>query len=426
MNDPSVPTIDLFSLGSKGLQHHGLRRANERAVLTVIGFNPGLSNAEIARISGLAPQTVSAILNDIEAVGLIERGEVLRGRRGQPATPILLRAAGGFSVGIEIGRHHAHIVIIDLHANVLSHRHLSYDESEAALLPGRIAEAIGQMVHDWPDHQRERLTDIGIGLPATLDLTNWPLPKAAENPAAPERGDLSLELQRLTGLPVMLFNDGNAACWAELIARPSPRPESFIYLLVSTSLGAGLIGEGRLWQGPSGHSADLGAMLVALGKDGPLPAHAIASVSALATRATEAGIAVELGMIDQWDWVALEPVLKPWLEDSARTLALVAFNTNAVIEGRLVVLDTILPPAITERLTQMLREEFARLPARGDIEIVSGTVGRLAPALGAAELPLYHRYFSRNLFEKNQLREPIARKRRYTGEERRGKRTPLA
>lgn len=39
-------------------------------------------------MSGLAPQTVSAILNDVEAAGLIVRGEVLRGRRGQPATPI--------------------------------------------------------------------------------------------------------------------------------------------------------------------------------------------------------------------------------------------------------------------------------------------------------------------------------------------------
>ena len=58
MSDSTNPTIDIFNLGSKGLQHNGLRRANERAVLTVIGFNPGLSNAEIARMSGLAPQTV--------------------------------------------------------------------------------------------------------------------------------------------------------------------------------------------------------------------------------------------------------------------------------------------------------------------------------------------------------------------------------
>ena len=83
----SEPVRDAFDAGGRGLQHQGLRRANERAVLTVIGFNPGVSNADIARLSGLAPQTVSAILTDLDGMGLIARGEVLRGRRGQPATP---------------------------------------------------------------------------------------------------------------------------------------------------------------------------------------------------------------------------------------------------------------------------------------------------------------------------------------------------
>jgi DNA-binding MarR family transcriptional regulator len=41
-------------------------------------------------LSGLSPQTVSAILATLEADGLITRGPVLRGRRGQPATPIIL------------------------------------------------------------------------------------------------------------------------------------------------------------------------------------------------------------------------------------------------------------------------------------------------------------------------------------------------
>ena len=145
MSDSAVPTIDLFDLGSKGLQHHGLRRANERAVLTVVGFNPGHSNAEIARMSGLAPQTVSAILNDIEAAGLITRGEVLRGRRGQPATPIFLRPDGAYSIGVEIGWRHAEVLAINMHATVVAHRHLSYAESDLAILPS----ASGLPISAW-------------------------------------------------------------------------------------------------------------------------------------------------------------------------------------------------------------------------------------------------------------------------------------
>jgi predicted NBD/HSP70 family sugar kinase len=400
VSDSAIPTIDLFDLGAKGLQHHGLRRANERAVLTVVGFNPGLSNAEIARMSGLAPQTVSAILNDVENAGLIMRGEVLRGRRGQPATPIFLRAEGAYAIGIEIGWRHADVVAIDLRGAIVAQRHIDYVEADLAALPAQLAALIAELTGDWTKEQRDRLADIGVGMPGSIHAATLSLEQSAGSRSGPSPLDFVADLEALTGLSVTLFNDGNAACWAELLAQPAPRPDSFIYLLVSTYLAAGLIGEGRLWQGPTGHSADLGAMLVDRNENGPLSAHAIASTSALVQRLNAAGIAVDPANIDGWDWPALEAVLAPWLEDCAEALALVVFNTNAVVEGSLVVLDTILPAAITARLTERLEAHFARLPVRRPVSIVSGHIGRIAPALGAAELPLYRRFFSRNLLEK--------------------------
>lgn len=400
MSDSAVPTIDLFDLGAKGLQHQGLRRTNERAVLTVIGFNPGLSNAEIARMSGLAPQTVSAILNDVEQAGLITRGAVLRGRRGQPATPIFLKPEGAYSIGIEVGWRHAHVLAIDLTGSIVAHRHIDYGDADLARLPEQLTGLIAGMTADWPQAQRDRLVDIGVCMPGTVHAASWPLEADPGSKTGPSPAAFAAALEQQTGLAVTLFNDGNAACWAELIARPAPRPESFVYLLVSTYLAAGLIGEGRLWQGPTGHSADLGAMLVGQGSEEPLSAHAVASVSALVERLGKGGLQVDLANIENWDWAALEPIAAPWLEDCARALALVVFNTNAVVEADLVVLDSILPAAITARLVERLSAQFERLPARRKVNIVPGHVGHLAPALGAAELPLYRRYFSRNLLEK--------------------------
>jgi len=401
VSEPEIPTIDLFDRGAKGMQHHGLRRANERAVLTVIGFNPGLSNAEIARMSGLAPQTVSAILNDVEAAGLISRGEVLRGRRGQPATPIFLRAQGGYSIGIEIGWRHADVLAIDLHANIVDQRHIDYAEADFATLPRQLAALMGEIIHEWPQDQRARLTDIGVCLPGTVHSALEPLGQGIGSKSGPSQIDFASELEGLTGLPVTLFNDGNAACWAELIAQPSPRPDGFIYLLTSTYIAGGLIGEGRLWQGPNGHSADLGAMLVEATPSGPRSAHAIASVTALIERLGAAGHRVDLADIENWHWPALDYVVDAWIEDSARALSVVVYNTNAVIEAGLVVIDTILPTEITTRLVERLEAHFKALPSRREIRIVGGHLGKRAPALGAAELSLYRRYFSRSLLEKN-------------------------
>lgn len=395
----SEPVRDAFDAGGRGLQHQGLRRANERAVLTVIGFNAGVSNADIARLSGLAPQTVSAILTDLDGLGLIARGEVLRGRRGQPATPISLHPEGAFAIGIEIGWRHLDVLLLNLHGQVLARRHSAHVFPDAATIVDDIGTMMDQVLASLPDGRRARLTDIGVALPtniaANLGLVDAP-PGQRE---LWQQLDIAAELSRRSGIAVTLFNDGNAACWAELIAFPRPRPADFIYFLIGRYIAAGIVGEGTLWEGPTDNSANLGSMLVT-GADGhPQVAHFIASVTALESRLVAAGFRVDSSDPANWPWSDFGPVLELWLADSARALARVVFNTTTVIESGLVVLDSILPPAIVSQLVPRLEAELRLLPitSYAPPQVLPGHLGALAPAIGGAELTLYRRYFSRTL-----------------------------
>lgn len=399
MSPTIEPLRDIFDAGGRGLQHHGLRRANERAVLTVVGFNPGVSNADIARLSGLAPQTVSAILAEIDRAGLIARGEVLRGRRGQPATPIFLKADGAFSIGVEIGWRHVDVLLLNLHAEVLDRQRRSYDFPDARTIAADVAAMAATLAATLPPEGRARLADMGVALPTNiadnLDLVVAP----QEQRELWRKTDLVAELGRLTGLEVSLFNDGNAACWAELIAFPKPRPSSFIYFLISRYIAAGIVGEGMLWEGPTGNSANLGSMLVSDGNGGQQPAHFTASITALARRLGVAGISIDASAVESWDWNSFGPVLDQWVADSALALARVVFNTTTVIESGLVVIDGILPREIVQRLVDQVSAELRQLPVTpyAPPQVVAGHMGPLAPAIGAAELTLYRRFFSRTL-----------------------------
>src|SRR6218665_1624036 len=95
----------------RGFAQAGVRIANERAVLTLIGLNPGASNADLARLSGLGPQTTSRIVAELEARELVQRGDVLRGRRGQPATPLFLDPDGAYVIGVEVGWRHFEVLL---------------------------------------------------------------------------------------------------------------------------------------------------------------------------------------------------------------------------------------------------------------------------------------------------------------------------
>lgn len=393
------PVRDAFDAGGRGLQHQGLRRANERAVLTVIGFNPGVSNADISRLSGLAPQTVSAILVDLDGLGLIARGEVLRGRRGQPATPIFLHAEGAFAIGVEIGWRHVDVLLLNLHGQALTSRRRHYIFPNAATIVDDVLAMMDEVLVTLPEHLRARLTDIGVAMPTNI-ADNLTLVEApAEQAELWRHADVAADLARRTGLEASVFNDGNAACWAELIAFPRPRPANFIYFLISRYIAAGIVGEGTLWEGPSGNSANLGSMLVS-DEEGRLePAHFIASVTALETRLAAAGFTVETGDYAAWDWAGFGSVLEQWLDDSARSLARVVFNTTTVLETGLVVIDSILPAEIVAQLVERLEAELRLLPIAPYLppQVLPGHLGALAPAVGAAELTLYRRHFSRTL-----------------------------
>jgi predicted NBD/HSP70 family sugar kinase/DNA-binding CsgD family transcriptional regulator len=390
---------DLFDAGGRGLQHQGLRRANERAVLTLIAFNAGLSNADIARLSGLAPQTVSAILTDLDRAGLTTRGEVLRGRRGQPATPILLRADGAFAMGVEIGWRHIEAVLVDFSSGVLARRRKAHGFPDASRVAGEIAQMVASMAETLAPMQRARLRDLGVTLPTHISACMVAMGAPAEQVPLWQDLDIRAELARRTGLDITLVNDGNAACWAELIAFPRPRPADFIYFLIGRNIAAGIMGQGQLWEGPNGHSANLGAMLVDGAEGRPQPAQLVASVTALEQRLVAAGLVAPGTEPDVWDWDSLGAVLESWIIDSAAALARVAFNTMTVIESELVVIDSTLPRPVLARLVTQLDAELRHLrtTSHGLPRVLPGHLGGLAPATGAAGLTLYRRYFSRTL-----------------------------
>ena len=96
-----------------------VRQTNQRAILSVISLQPGISNAELARVTDLAPQTVSAVLTDLEEGHLVTRGEVLRGRRGDPATPLYVNRSAR-SRSVPIGWRHLEVCLVGIGTQVLS------------------------------------------------------------------------------------------------------------------------------------------------------------------------------------------------------------------------------------------------------------------------------------------------------------------
>jgi len=381
---------------SRGVAQSGVRITNERAVLTLLALNPGASNADVARLSGLGPQTTSRIVAELESRALVIRGEVLRGRRGQPATPLFLNPHGAVAIGIEVGWRHFEVLVIEMSGKTLASVRRSYAYPDASTLFSDIAAEVATIRSGLTDVQRSRLAGIGVASPSHIGR-NIGLVDAPEEQAALWRDiDLVERIAKDVDLPVHWYNDGNAACWSEVIAHAAPWPRGLAYFQVGTFVGGGLVANGELWEG-EGHAANLGSILICDDEGNLTFVHLVASIMALQHMLTKAGMDVPTGSPFNWDWDALEPVATQWLDKAGSALAKAIINTRAVIEVDEAIVDGIMPRDIVERLHERVVHHLHLLPSlTADHPAVEmGRMGASAAARGAAQLILFQRFFSR-------------------------------
>jgi len=370
--------------------------ANERAVLTAVALNPGTFSAEIARTSGLGTQTVGKILDHLGARGLVRAGEVLRGRRGQPATPVFIDPDGAFVIGCELNLRHCIVQLIDLAGRVRGQRRWDFEAPEPQPIFAEIAGAVRELAGSLPAALAPRLSTIGVATPADFvtELERLGSPRAV---AGRWLGiDIAARIGEITCLAPTRYGVGAAACWAELSQLPRPRPGKLAYFLVGRTIASGLVSAGRLVEGGDADVPDLGKMLVPDERGELTHLASVAGLAALQQRIRPADGRRLEGNAANWDWSALEPWVGEWLELASRGVAQVVADMVALVDSDLVVIDAAVPPPILRRYIASVERHLDTLPLSPQHRpmVQPGHCGDLAAANGAGKLLLFRTYFA--------------------------------
>lgn len=77
--------------------------------------------------------------------------------------------------------------------------------------------------------------------------------------------DFQRALEVALGLPTLILNDADAAAYAEAVIGAGQHLSDFLFMTVSTGIGAGLILKRQLFRSPSGLHADVGFMRSQMG-----------------------------------------------------------------------------------------------------------------------------------------------------------------
>lgn len=369
-----------------------MRRSNENTILAQLRREPGLSGTAIARKTGLAPQTVSVLMRSLEAEGLIVRGKVLRGKRGQPAVPFHLNGAAAYAIGIELGWQQCNFVLIDLAGQITYGMRLAYPYPNPERLITDLCNGVAELKsHIAP--RNGRILGISLTVPADLATRAWVLGASEEECRRLGAIDIPADLQKKTGLAVTVYNDGTSALWAETAFGRVTTDMNCGYVFLSTFIGGALHINGQILKGKTGN---IGAAMTRR-EDGTISAlHFSSSVWALAGFLKERGAPVPTYDPAAWDWTAIEPAFSEWLDKSAVDLAIIFANASAVGDLQYVIMDSTMPRRALARLINAIQSRIDALP----IEIFEpplvliGRSGPQAPAIGAAHQLLHNSFFA--------------------------------
>lgn len=390
-----------FADPSRGTNQVGVRLYNERLILSLVRRHGALPKADIARLTGLSPQTTTVIMNRLEAEGLLVRQAKQRGKVGQPAVPYAPNPDGVFSLGLKIGRRSSDIVLLDFVGEVRGRHRLVHHFPEPDAILAWIRESLAALVGPAGGPVASRMAGMGVAIP--FELWNWPAEAGAPRDAveAWRHLDVKGELQALVPWPVQLCNDATAACAAELVAGRG-RFRDFLYIFCGSFIGGGVVLNHALFPGRRGNAGAVGSMPVA--QEGPGGAlqlsqliHA-ASVIPLEQELIASGVDAS-GIWGGQDgnreaWHRFGAPLERWLGRASAAIAQAAIAATAVIDFNAVVIDGVFPPGIRTRLVEAVRERADALDRRGllPVEIAEGLIGPLARSLGAGMLPILSRF----------------------------------
>ncbi|MNO62732.1 Glucokinase [compost metagenome] len=165
------------------------------------------------------------------------------------------------AAGIDIGGTKTAIGIIDHQGNVIAKKTIPTDQSvNPDVMIDRIADALKELLSVNQIDETE-LLGIGIGAPGPLNTKEGTI---VEPPNLPGWWNFAIvsSMKRHFAVPVHFENDATAAALAEKWLGAAKKADNFIYITISTGIGAGIYSHGRLITGATGNAGDVGHLVI--------------------------------------------------------------------------------------------------------------------------------------------------------------------
>lgn len=255
------PTPRRRKTSVKALPQHN-RVHNRSLVLQALFHNGAMSRADLARHSGLTRPTVSVLVAELEADGIVsEIGQREDVRVGKPATLVEINADAFHMITLDLSSADRFVgAVVNLRGEVVDRAEIELDgavRDDAIARVIRLGERLSSLT-------TRRILGIGVGSPGIVDDQG-----VVREALHLEWFDLPLK-ERLKDhfrVPVRVANDANVAALGVHTFR-DVEGLSLMVITIGHGVGVGLIIGGSLVEGEQFSAGEIGHVTVDAGADG--------------------------------------------------------------------------------------------------------------------------------------------------------------
>ena len=246
------------------LQQRNARQQNSSAILFDLWHNAPLSRAMLAQRNDLTKATVSAICDELAALGLICDVGQHRNGIGRPGNLLTINPLGRGAIGLEISTNYVGALLTDLRGQALWRQTASVTVGSQQEVILKRAETLLDTAIEQAQQRALPVLGMGVAVPDLVDSGRGVIR------SAPALGwqdtPLGSRWEARFGLPVLVENKARAAAMAEAMHGAARNVANFVYASLGTDVGSSVdvavVVNGVPYRGAHGFAVNAGHMIL--------------------------------------------------------------------------------------------------------------------------------------------------------------------
>lgn len=238
-----------------------MKKLNIEVVLNAIKNNGSMSRADIAKLTGLTPASVTNITKFLLDIDYLIESRVGESSGGRPPIILEINMKARYAIGISIGVGYIDVVLTDLGADIIAKKSMEISENntETEKIFTDLVKLINEVI-EVAKIEKSKVSGIGVAMHGVVNTS------LGISQHAPYYGwkDINIkeELEKRCGYSVYVENDVRAMALGESLYGAAKGVSNFITINVSNGIGSGIIIDNKPYYGVDYSAGEIGHIVV--------------------------------------------------------------------------------------------------------------------------------------------------------------------